>query len=149
PSQENPDPPRTRVLATCSWPGEVAVALCCAPSGTLAVLSWILNPGAAGVTAGEAFARVRLYSDEFSAPIPLPGLKAPSSARFTAERQLAVVSLKNGGACEAIAYDLDEKARTAVPRGDYFPLPDHDGGPLLNGAPGVLPPAHGTTFGPD
>ncbi|HEY8209524.1 MAG TPA: phage tail protein [Myxococcaceae bacterium] len=147
PVQENPDPPRTRVLATLAWPGEVAVALAAAPSGTLAVLSWVLDPAAAGVAPQDAFARVRLYSDGFSTPIALAGLKAPFSIRFTAERQLAALSLKNDGKCEAVAYDLDEKTLIAVPRGDYFPLPDHDGGPFLNPAPGVLPPAHGTTAG--
>src|SRR5689334_10873825 len=122
PVQENPDPPRTQVLATLSWPGEVAVGLCCAPSGTLAVLSWVLDPAAAGVDPAEAWARVRLWSDEFSGPIPLPGLKRPFSVRFTAERQLAAVSLRNGvnAPCEAVAYDLEESALAAVPRGDYF-----------------------------
>ena len=149
PTQENPDPPRTQVLATLSWSGEVAVALCCAPSGRLAVLSWILDPAAAGLPPDQAFARVRFWSDGFSPPTPLPGLKFPFSARFTAERQLAVLSLKSGGGCAALAYDLDPDAHTAVPRGDFFPLPGHDGGPFLNAAPSVLPPAHGTAAGPD
>jgi len=151
PAQENPDPPRTQVLATLGWPGEVAVGLATAPSGTLAVLSWILDPASAGVDPAEAWARVRLYSDELSAPIALQGLERPFSIRFTAETQLAALSLRNGvsAPCEAVAYDLDERALTAVPRGDYFPLPDHDGGPFLNAAPGVLPPAHGTTAGAD
>ncbi|HVE86032.1 MAG TPA: phage tail protein, partial [Myxococcales bacterium] len=151
PREENPDPPRTRVLQTLSWPGEVAVALCCAPSGRLLVLSWVLDPAAASVDPAVAFARVRLYAGAtgFSAPIPLPGLKRPFSVRFTAEHQLAVLSLTNTGPCECVAYDLDEQVGTAVPRGDFFPLPDHDGGPFLNPAPGVLPPSHGTTAGPD
>jgi len=151
PVQENPDPPRTQVLATLGWPGEVAVGLATAPSGVLAVLSWVLDPAAAGVDPAAAWARVRLYSDDFSGPIALQGLKRPFSIRFTAETQLAALSLHAGvdAPCEAVAYDLDERALTAVPRGDYFPLPDHDGGPFLNAAPGVLPPAHGTTAGAD
>ena len=144
PKEENPAPPRTRKLETLSWPGEVAVALACDSEGRLAVLSWILDAAQAGVPADKAYARLRLYTSRFSQPISLPGVLRPFSLAFLPDDRVAVLSQLTHGKVEALAYSLALAGSDAVPQGDYFPLPQHDGGPFLKG---ITPPHHAVVPG--
>ncbi len=144
PAQENPDPPRTRALATLAWPGEVPVALACDSQGRLAVLSWVMDAALAGVPADAAYARLRFYTSRFSAPLALPGVLRPFSLAFLPDGRAAVLSLLDDGKVEAVAYALPAGASEAIPQGDFFPLPGHDGGPFLQGA---QPPHHAVAPG--
>lgn len=144
PMEENPDPPRTRVLETLAWPGEVPVALACDTEGRLAVLSWVMDPALAGVPTDAAHARLRFYSGRFSTPVALPGVLRPFSLAILPDGRAAVLSLLDDGKVEAVAYALPAGASEAIPQGDYFPLPGHDGGPFLQGA---KPPHHAVNPG--
>ncbi|WAM23498.1 hypothetical protein [Myxococcus sp. NMCA1] len=144
PTEENPDPPRTRMLETLAWPGEVPVALACDTEGRLAVLSWVMDPALAGVPADAAYARLRFYTGRFSTPVALPGVLRPFSLAILPDGRAVVLSLLDDGKVEAVAYALPAGASEAIPQGDYFPLPGHDGGPFLQGA---QPPHHAVTPG--
>ncbi|WNZ59199.1 hypothetical protein QEG98_24240 [Myxococcus sp. MxC21-1] len=133
PMEENPDPPRTRVLETLAWPGEVPVALACDTEGRLAVLSWVMDPALAGVPPDAAHARLRFYTGRFSTPVALPGVLRPFSLAILPDGRAAVLSLLDDGKVEAVAYALPAGASEAIPQGDYFPLPGHDGGPFSRG----------------
>lgn len=144
PRVENPAPPSTRVLETLSWPGEVPVAITCDPEGRLAVLSWVLDAALAGVPESAAYARLRLFTSRFSTPITLPGVARPFSLSFLKDGRVAVLTLLVSGKVEAVAYSLVADGATAIPQGDYFPMPGHDGGPFLQG---TQPPHHAASPG--
>ncbi len=145
PCEENPDPPRLRVVETAVWPAEEeAVAIACSPEGCLAVLTWVTADA-------RASARVRLLDpgDRIGPPTTLQGAPRPYSLAWVSQDEVAV--LVPGLPSEAPVFRLstatDGAPATALPSGDFYPLRDYDaagsfGGPFAHGLD--LPPHYPT-----
>ncbi len=134
PEVENPNPPRiSLVVDGLSLPGEVVVGIASSPEGRLAMLSWIHDPASAGVSSNDAHARIRLLSGTvLSAPIPLEGARRPYSFAWLSNDRLAVLLRTNNPTSTVVTYTLGREGQSAAPRGDYYPLTEHDDGPFLH-----------------
>jgi len=149
PEEENPNPPRLRVLPEVRWPAdEEPVAIACLGEDDVAVLGW--------TDAGAA--RVHRFDPAAAALRPgitLEGAVFPYSVAWVAPGKLAVLSLGLEDAAaqapvpglekEAVVYSLPETDPTALPLGDLYPLRDAVAGPFLHGL--GLPPHYPTTTG--
>lgn len=127
PCEENPDPPRLKVLKKVAWPaGEEPIALASSPQGQLAFLSGM---------EGE-FSKVRfLNKDEsLSSPMELKGANHPYSLGWVSENRIAI--LLAGVSQEALAYRTDAAGSEATqqpPVGDLYPLKDDfNGEPFIH-----------------
>lgn len=128
PLEENPHPLQLVPFPAKPWrSGEAPVALACTPAGQLLVLLWLTGTGPNGTDQ----AAVRHIAGGEPSPGQttwLEGVVRPFSLACLGEDRLAVLA---AGVPEALVY-----ARVAGPaamEGDYHPLPDHDGGPFLQG----------------
>jgi phage tail-like protein len=133
PCPEDVDPPRiARVLAD-AWPAdEDGVAIACAPDGRIAVLAW-RDPGAARLHVYDP-ATLRRTS------LVLAGVRRPYSVAFLDDARVAVLL---ADVAEAVVFPLPDATTRALPAGDFFPLRDHDAGPLVHGV--TLPPHYAVT----
>ncbi|HWC76876.1 MAG TPA: hypothetical protein VG778_05410, partial [Blastocatellia bacterium] len=134
PCEENPDPPRLRILPEAVFPDdEVLIAISCSAEGRLGVLSWrdvVTN------------ARVRCLNDEneFGDPTDLVGARHPYSMAWVGPERVAVLLPEFN--TEAPVYPISEGGRGARPVGDLYPLRDYNNGPFVNGI--TLPPHYPT-----
>jgi phage tail-like protein len=148
PEEENPDPPRLRLLSEVSWPTEERpVALACLGRDELVVLGW---------TADDV-ACVRRFDPAAGAlgpAIQLEGAVFPYSIAWVAPGKIAVLSLGLEGDApastpgiekEALVYRLPDTEASAVPVGDLYPLRDAVAGQFVRGV--TLPPHYPTAAG--
>jgi phage tail-like protein len=134
PVNENGDPPRLELLRDVVWPaGEQPVALAASPGGRLVVLSWVGTGSTIRLLDGKRLAD----------PVRLNLVLHPSTISWVDENLVAVLP---AGWKEAAVYDVSVQAAALDPVGDFYPLPDHDGGPFVHGF--ALPVSYPTAKGP-
>ena len=144
PDQENPTPPRLRVLPDVSWPAEEQpVALACLGSDDVVVMGWT-DDGDSCVRRLTAAPGAQALGPR----ITLEGAVFPYSAAWVGPGRLAVLSLglETGAAPglekEALVYAVPELETTARPVGDLYPLQGAVAGPFVHGV--ALPPSYPT-----
>jgi phage tail-like protein len=123
PCEESPDPPRISLLSEAGWSAdESAVALACAPNGTLAVLLWQAD--------GQAVARLLLAEGSLSDPTVLAGAFFPYSIAWLAETHIALRLVQHP--TEVLSYAFKAGDASSQPSGEFYPLRDPADGPFLN-----------------
>jgi phage tail-like protein len=133
PQGEDTDPPRmSLILDLPPLPGEVVMGIAINPEGRLALLSWVIDPASAGVSAENA--RIRFFTGKgLTAPITLLKARRPFSFAWLSADRIAVLLRTTTEEIIAVAYVLEEEGQSAAPLGDYYPLTAYAGGPFLHG----------------
>lgn len=137
---ENPDPASLSLVRVPTPEVDdgsalTPIALACAPSGRLAVLTWAED--------GQAYLHLRNAEGGFDHAVMLRGARYPYDLAWTSDSSVALLMThleraSSGRESEAAVYPVDGTSGIVDPVGDFHPLRAHDGGPFANGV--TLPP---------